>query len=222
METTQGSSCLCECPLRYLSAGGHHVQKKSRYAKERDPEKRKEFLERRAQLSPSQLVFLDESGFHLAMTSLYGWSEKGERLTEAVPFQKGKNFSVLGAFSLEGMVATLQKEGSVKRDDLEGFLKESLLPKLPTGSVLVLDNARSHHGGRLSELVSEAGCSLLYLPPYSPDFNPIELAWGWIKGRVRRIAPRDGVSRLLAIGSALEALPQEFSATWFRKAGVQC
>ena len=125
------------------------------------------------------------------MTSLYGWSKKGERLSEAVPFQRGKNFSVLGAFSLEGMIATLQKEGSVKRDDLEGFLKETLLPKLPSGSVLVLDNARSHHGGRLSELVTETGCSLLYLPPYSPDFNPIELAWGWLKGRVRRVAPRD-------------------------------
>ncbi len=156
------------------------------------------------------------------MTSLYGWSPRGKRLEEAVPFQKGTNYSVLGAFSLEGMVATFSKEGSVKREDLEYFLKETLLPKLPAESVLVLDNARSHHGGNLSALVSAAGCSLLYLPPYSPDFNPIELAWGWIKQKVRRLAPRDAVSRLEAIQSALASLPKEFGVTWFRKAGVQC
>jgi transposase len=165
---------------------------------------------------------LDESGFHLALYFAYGWSAKGERLFEEVPFQRGKNFSVLGAFSLSGMVATYQKEGSIKRVDVEAFLEFDLLPKLPPGSVLVLDNARAHHGGRLAEIVVRAGCSLLYLPPYSPDFNPIELAWGWIKTRVRRLAPRDVRRRLEAIQQAIESLPTEFARPWFRKANVQC
>ena len=122
----------------------------------------------------------------------YGWSPSGERLCEEIPFQRGKNFSVLGAFDLLGMVSTFQKEGSIKRLDLESFLEHDLLPRLEEGAVLVLDNARSHHGGRIAEIVEAAGCSLLYLPPYSPDFNPIELAWAWIKRLVRKIAPRDG------------------------------
>jgi transposase len=166
-------------------------------------------------------VFLDESGFNLAMHNSYGWAPRGERLVEAVPFQRGVNFSVLGAMDLEGMVATYQKEGSIKRVDLEAFLKEDLLPRLEPGAVLVMDNARSHHGGEIDEIVEAAGCSILYLPPYSPDFNPIELAWAWIKRFVRRIAPRDVTARLAAIQSAIESLPAEFGESWFRKAGVQ-
>ena len=152
----------------------------------------------------------------------YGWSPQGERLVEVVPFQRGKNFSVLGALDSLGMVATFQKEGSIKRDDLETFLEEDLLPKLEPGAVLVLDNARTHHGGKIAEIVEAAGCSLLYLPPYSPDFNPIELAWAWIKRVVRRMAPREAVARLAAIQSAVASLPAEFGESWFRKTGLQC
>jgi transposase len=155
------------------------------------------------------------------MSLAYGWSARGVRLHEAVPFQKGVNFSVLGAFDLLGMISTFSKEGSIKRENLEAFLKEDLLPKLLPGAVLVLDNARSHHGGKIAEIVEAAGCSLLYLPPYSPDFNPIELAWSWIKQFVRRLAPRDAEARLAAIQSAIAAIPAEFGKSWFRKAGVQ-
>lgn len=151
----------------------------------------------------------------------YGWSACGERLFEQIPFQRGTNFSVLGAFSLEGMMATFQKEGAIKRVDLESFLEGQLLPRLKAGSVLVLDNARAHHGGRIAEIVASFGCSVLYLPAYSPDFNPIELAWGWIKTFVRRLAPRDVNSRLEAIKSAIASLPSEFAVAWFRKAGVR-
>jgi transposase len=167
-------------------------------------------------------VFLDEAGFNLSMYQSYGWSGRGERLIEAVPFQRGKNFSVLGAMSLGGMVCTLKKEGSIKRVDFEVFLEKELLPKLERGSVLVLDNARTHHGGELARIVEEAGCSLLYLPPYSPDFNPIELGWAWIKRRVRGEGPRDAESRLAAIESSISELPPAFGRSWFRKAGLQC
>jgi len=174
-----------------------------------------------AQIHPQRLVFLDESGFNLAMHCPYGWSARGQRIEEAIPFQRGVNFSVLGALDLEGMVATFQKEGSIKRVDLESFLKQDLLPRLEPGAVLVLDNARSHHGGAIDKIVQAAGCCVLYLPPYSPDFNPIELAWAWIKRFVRQLAPRDVASRLTAIQSAIESLPPEFGESWFRKAGVQ-
>jgi transposase len=118
------------------------------------------------------------------------------------------------------MICTAEKEGALKRVDVEAFLEGELLPRLLPGAVLVLDNARIHHGGRIHEIVSAAGCSVLYLPPYSPDFNPIELAWSWVKSFVRRLAPRDQASRLAAIGAAVAALPDAFAPGWFRKCGL--
>ncbi len=88
------------------------------------------------------------------------------------------------------MVATTSKQGAMTRADFERFLQADLLPRLLPGSVLVLDNASIHKGGRIESLVSKAGCRVLYLPPYSPDLNPIELAWAFVKGLVRKWGPR--------------------------------
>jgi len=86
----------------------------------------------------------------------------------------------------KGMLCTRHKEGAIKREDVETFLAEDVLPGLLPRSVIVLDNARIHHGGRIEQIVTDAGCSVLYLPPYSPDFSPIEPAWEWVKNRVRQ------------------------------------
>jgi transposase len=139
-----------------------------------------------------------------------------------VPFNRGKNLSVLGALDQEGMLGTRSKLGAMKRDDVEAFLKEDVIPELLAGSVLVLDNARIHKGGKIQEIVEKAGCKLLYLPPYSPDFSPIEPAWGWIKNRVRQRRPRDDNSRVAAVEESVAALPAEFAPNWFRNCGVQC
>ena len=164
-------------------------------------------------------MFLDESGFSLALYRLYGWGPKGQRLVEAVPSKRGVNLSVLGAFDVEGMLSITSKPGAMKRVDLEAFLREDVLPKLLPGSVLVLDNARIHHGGQIEQIVAAAGCSVLYLPPYSPDFSPIELAWGWVKAFVRRLRPRDEASREEAVAKAVAALPAQFASGWFAKCG---
>ena len=137
-----------------------------------------------------KLVFLDECGFGLNLYRRYGWTIGGGRCVEEVPFERGQNRSVLGALSLPrptcptGMRALWQKLGAWTRASFEAFLQDGLLPILEPGSVLVLDNASIHRGGEIQKLVEAAGCSLLYLPPYSPDFNPIEPAWGIFSGRV--------------------------------------
>ena len=149
------------------------LQKKSRLAAERDPKKRAAFQQAIEQVDPHDLVFLDgdrrspqhECGFSLTLHLPYGWGPSKERLVEAVPARRGGNLSVLGAFDGEGMVSITSKPGAIKRVDLEAFLREDLLPRLEAGSVLVLDNARIHHGGDIETIVSEAGCLLLYLPP---------------------------------------------------------
>ena len=185
-------------------------------------------------------MFLDECGFALNLHRFYGWSLKSERCMEAVPFQRGQNRSVLGAFSLPvagteteteagiplcpicptGMRGLWQKLGAIKRQDFEGFLRDDLLPVLEPGSVLVLDNARIHHGGQIAQIVEAAGCSLLYLPPYSPDFSPIELAWSWIKNQVRAAAPRNDDDRQKVIYDVAAALPAHAAPGWFRKCGL--
>lgn len=128
---------------------------------------------------------------------------------------------MIGALSASGMVALSHQSGSIKRMDFEAFLRGKLLPRLSAGAVLVLDNARSHYGGEIAALVEAAGCSLLYLPPYSPDFNPIELAWSWLKGRVRPRKPREDEARQQAIDQAAAEMPDSHAQAWFRKCGYE-
>jgi hypothetical protein len=103
---------------------------------------------------------LDEAGFSLALYSAYGWSPRGARLVEAVPFCRGQNLSVVGALDKEGMLCTRAKDGAMKREDIETFPAAVLLPRLLPGAVLVLDNARIHHGGR----IEAAGSRRSFLP----------------------------------------------------------
>ena len=173
-----------------------------------------------------KLVFLDQCGFSLALYRLYGWVVGGGRCVERVPFERGSNRSVLGAFSLPtpdcltGMRALWQKLGAWTRATFEAFLQDGLLPLLERGSVLVLDNASIHRGGEIEKLVKAAGCSLLYLPPYSPDLNPLELAWSLIKARVRAEALRDDGHRQNAITEAAKQLPPSAPTAWFRHCGL--
>lgn len=190
--------------------------------------KRAAYCEQVAQVPVEKLVFLDECGFSLCLFRLYGWTVGGGRCVEQVPFhlQRGSQHSVVGAFSLPtsscptGLRALWQKAGTWTRETFEAFLQEELLPHLEPGSVLVLDNARIHYGGHIASLVEAAGCSLLYLPPYSPDFNPIELVWSWLKNRVRALAPRDDLQRWRDIAASADALPEGFALNWFKHCGL--
>lgn len=172
-------------------------------------------------------MFLDECGFALNLHRLYGWTIGGGRCYQRVPFNKGQNRSVVGAFSLPspnnptGMWALWQKVGAWTALLFEAFVEEAVLPQVPTGSVLVLDNARIHYSPTLKEKVEEAGCSLLFLPPYSPDFSPIEHAWSWIKHSVRTLAPRDDQTRKRDIYRAAHALPPQAASAWFRNCGLR-
>ncbi len=202
--------------------GSRSRTKKSRIAKERDQKKRQAFQKEIETIDPKDLVFIDESGFSLSLYQHYGWAPETERLIEAVPFNRGKNLSVVGALGIEGMLSFRHKPGAMKRADIEAFLTQDVLPGLLPGSVIVLDNAKIHKGGKIQQIVEKAGCWLLYLPPYSPDFSPIEPAWGWIKNRVRQRCPIDEQSRVAAVEESVQAVPPQFAPNWFRNCGIQC
>lgn len=158
-------------------------------------------------------------GVSLALCLMYGWGEKGKDLIAQVAAKRGKNLSVIGAFDSLGMICTQSQLGAMKRSDFECFLSKELLTQLTPGSVLVLDNASIHKGGKIAELVEAAGCTLLYLPPYSPDFNPIELAWGFVKRLIRRAGPREDAGREQALADALSAIPDTLARSCFRHCG---
>lgn len=172
------------------------------------------------------MVFLDECGFALNLHRLYGWAPKGQRCYEAVPFNRGKNCSVLGGYGFPdednptGLWALEQRLGAYNTQTFEAFVAGQLLPQLPPGSVLILDNARIHHGPNLQALVQGAGCRLLYLPPYSPDFSPIELVWSWFKDQVRKQAPRTDQNRQMAIENTALQIPSNAATGWFQKCGI--
>jgi transposase len=176
----------------------------------------------RFRLESAPLVWL---GTYMA-GHLYGWAPKGERCFETVPFNKGKNRSVLGAYSWPGednptgLWALWQRLGAWKGDTFEQFVEEALLPRLPRDSVLIMDNARIHHRFSLHEKVEAAGCHIIYLPPYSPDFNPIELMWSWLKDQVRLLAPRTDEQRQHDIQQVASLVPSQAAQGWFQLCGM--
>jgi DDE superfamily endonuclease len=123
-----------------------------------------------------RLVFVDECGTHTSLSPLYGWAPKGQRSHLKVARNWGINITLLASITREGMGPSLAVEGATTREVFEAYLEHVLAPALKEGQLMVMDNLSSHKGGRVSELIEQRGCELVYLPPYSPDFNPIEEA----------------------------------------------
>ena len=126
------------------------------------------------EIHAEQLVFVDEMGANISLAPLYAWSRRGERAFAMVPRNWGKNLTLLASMSLEGMGECLAVEGSTTTAVFEAYLERVLVPSLRPGQVVVMDNLSAHKGSRVRDLIESRGCELLYLPPYSPDFNPIE------------------------------------------------
>jgi DDE superfamily endonuclease len=125
-------------------------------------------------LDPRRLLFIDECGTHTSLAPVYGYAPRGERLRLSVPRNRGKNTTLLASITLEGMGPSLAVEGSTTAEVFEAYLERVLLPEVEEGQVVVMDSLPAHKPGRVRELIEGRGCELLYLPGYSPDYNPIE------------------------------------------------
>jgi|SRR5215210_6704307 len=172
-------------------------------------------------LDPRRLIFVDECGTHTSLAPLYGYSPKGERLSQCVPRNRGKNTTLLASITLEGMGPSLAVEGSTTAGVFEAYLKRVLLPGLKEGQVLIMDNLPAHKPGRVRELIEQRGCELLYLPGYSPDYDPIEEAFSKIKEILRRAEARTREALLDALGLALSAVSREDARGFFEHAGYR-
>ena len=153
-----------------------------------------------------RLVFVDECSTNTSMSPLYAWSRRGERARCEVPRNRGPNVTLLSSMSAEGMGPSMAVGGSTDREVFEAYLEQALAPTLRPGQVVVvMDNLSAHKGGRVRELIEGRDCELLYLPPYSPDLNPIEGAFSKVKGLLRGYAARTREALIEAMGRALSA-----------------
>jgi transposase len=141
-------------------------------------------------LDPSRLVFIDETWIKTNMTRLRGRAPRGQRLVEKVPHGHWKTTTVIAALDQKGVRCSMTLDGPVNRDAFEAFMQQVLCPSIKAGDIVVMDNLSSHKGTRVEELIKLAGASLLYLPPYSPDLNPIEPAFSKFKQLVRSAGHR--------------------------------
>jgi transposase len=173
------------------------------------------------QFDPERLVFVDEMGAHTSLSPIYAYSPRGQRAYCSVPRNRGPNTTLLSCMSVEGMGPSLTVEGATNRDVFEAYVERVLSPELRPGQVVVMDNLTAHKGERVRELIEERGCELLYLPPYSPDFNPIEEAFAKIKAVLRKVEARTREGLVEAMGVAISAVSAHDARGFFEHCGYR-
>jgi transposase len=173
------------------------------------------------EIAVERLVFVDEMGTNTSLHPLYAWSPRGERAHCFVPRNRGPNTTLLASMTAEGMGPCLAVEGATSRIVFEAYIEKVLAPSLQHGQVVVMDNLSAHKGERVRELVESVGCELLYLPPYSPDFNPIEEAFSKVKGLLRKAEARSRIALVEAMGKALDAVTARDARRFFEHCGYR-
>lgn len=195
------------------------------HASEQDSEegrrKRQLWWELIAGIDPQRLVFLDESGVTTEMTRRYGRGPRGERVCEGAPGGHWRTLTLLGAITMEGLLATMTIPEPTDGDVFLAYLEQVLCPRLRPGQVVVMDNLSAHKHSRVRALIEQAGAELLYLPPYSPDFNPIEKCWSKIKEYLRAAKARLLDTLEQAISSAMDTITAHDAAAWFHWCGYR-
>ena len=157
-------------------------------------------------MDAERFVFLDETAATTAMTRLYGWGPRGARLIDAVPHGHWRTTTFLAGLRGEGVIAPLVVDGPVTGAVFRAYIEQMLAPTLRGGDVVVMDNVATHRVSGIREAITAAGASLLYLPSYSPDLNPIEQLFAKLKARLRQAAARSREALWAAIASLLDTL----------------
>jgi transposase len=164
---------------------------------------------------------VDECGTNITLTRLYARAPRGERAFGKAPRKWDENLTLIAAMSQEGMGQSMSVEGATDGASFEAYLKHFLLPTLKEGQVVVMDNLQVHKSTKVGKLIESVGASVLFLPPYSPDFSPIEEAFSKIKAILRSIEACTQEALVEAIGQALDAISQGDALGWFSHCGYR-
>jgi transposase len=192
---------------------GVAAQKKSVHAQEQDQERvqqqRQAYQQKVSTIEDWQWVFVDETWFNTVMSRYWGWAEKGARVPEAIPAGHWRSFTLLGAITPAGLLATMTIEAATDSDIFQAFVDQVLCPRLRPGQIVVMDNLAAHKAAAVRQSIEAAGASLLYLPPYSPDLNPIEKCWSKVKQILRSLKARTVEALEAAMTLALASISEK-------------
>jgi transposase len=172
-------------------------------------------------IDPGQLVFVDEMGTHTSLAPVYAYAPIGQRAFLKIPRNRGKNTTLLTSLHRDGMGPSLAVEGATTSRVFETYVERLLAPTLRPGQVVVMDNLGAHRPTRIRELIEERDCELIYLPPYSPDLNPIEEALSKIKHLLRKTGARTKEALIEALGRALGAVSVQDVRGFFAHCGYR-
>lgn len=197
----------------------NYTVKKTLYAAEKESErvqkKRIEFWQKIRDIPTEDLLFIDESGVNLAMVRRNARAIIGQRARGRKPQKRGTNVSLLAALSFDQVVAESNIYGAVNAVTFEAFIANKLVPKLWKNACVVLDNAKIHLGETVRELIEKAGAKLIYLPPYSPEFSPIENFWSKVKANLRKVEPRNYKDLIDGITDSMLKVTKKDIRNWF-------
>ena len=181
--------------------------------------RREDWFEGQLDLDPARLLFIDETWVATNMARKHGRAPRGQRLRMGVPYGHWKTTTFVGALRIDGMTAPMVLDGPINGRAFQAYVDQVLVPELKPGDVVVMDNLGSHKGAGVREAIEAAGARLLYLPPYSPDFNPIENAFAKLKALLRKAAERTVEGLWTKIGELLPAFTPKECANYFAAAG---
>ena len=176
-------------------------------------------MREQAQLDPRRLVFLDETWTSTKMSRLYGRSPVGQRLDGAVPYGHWQTTTFLAGLRHDGITAPLVLDGPINGESFLAYVEQFLVPTLRPGDIVLLDNLTSHKVAGVAEAIAAAGATVRYLPPYSPDLNPIEQLFAKIKALLRKAAARTRDALWHAVALALQRVSSQECANYFANSG---
>ena len=218
-----GFTCTLTTIWRTLRRFRQTSKKKTLHAAERDDPKvqaqRRRYRRRVARIDARRLVFVDETGVNTAMTPSHAWAPRGERAIGSVPTSWGST-TVIAALGLDGVRAPFVFQGATDTQAFGTYVDEVLAPELRPGDVVVFDNLKPHHSPHVKRSIRRAGASVLPLPPYSSDYDPIEELWSKFKGELRRVAERTTEGLYRAVGETLEHVTLQDILGWFSHSGL--
>jgi transposase len=181
--------------------------------------KREAWIIEMKQIDVKNLVFIDESSFQNNMTRFYGRIIGGERLHESAPGGSWDTTTIISSICLNGSMAAMTIKGSTDSEVFKTYITEVLCPTLSKKNIVIMDNLRAHKVSGIREAIEAKGAKLLYLPPYSPDFNPIEKMWSKIKAFMRKTKARSQENLNEAISNAFKSITASDAAGWFKSCG---
>lgn len=164
------------------------------------------------------LVFIDESSVRLGMARTHGRSRRGTRVVDSQPKARGNNMTIVGALGAEGMLLAELLKGGMKKPDFIAFF-EKLMSQMNPGQAVILDNLRSHHAVEIKALAKAHKVALIFIPPYSPDLNPIEEGWSKLKAWLRKMRARTIETLHAALESGLDRITRSDFLGWATHSG---